>query len=92
MTVKEGDEYQDRYGRYYMTFRGYKSIADVYLWLQMHYSGYKFGILFDCTKDEIEEPDNTIYVYFLDELMEEVMHYSDFVKVDRDTYKRRTNT
>lgn len=80
----------DRLGRTYTLFSGYRSIDDVYLWLNLHgYSGYKFGIVLDCTKEEMHEPDKRLYVYFLDELTEEVMHYSDFVKVDRDTYKRR---
>lgn len=93
--MKSGEEMKvntdctDRFGRSYMTFSGAKSIDEVYLWLQMHYDGYKFGIVFDCTTSELQEPDKNFYVYFLDELTEEVMQYSDFYKVDRDTYKRR---
>lgn len=88
--MKVNTDCTDRFGRSYMTFSGYKSIDDVYLWLNMNgYSGYKFGIVLDCTFDEMHESDKNLYVYFLDELTEEVMNYSDFVKVDRDTYKRR---
>lgn len=87
--MKVNTDCTDRFGRSYMTFSGAKSIDEVYLWLQMHYDGYKFGIVFDCTTSELQEPDKNFYVYFLDELTEEVMQYSDFYKVDRDTYKRR---
>ena len=83
----------DRFGRAYAAFSGYKSIDDVYLWLNMNgYSGYKFGIVIDCMPDEMHEPDKKLYVYFLDELMEEVANYCDFYKADKDTYKRRKYT
>lgn len=80
----------DRFGRDYTAFSGYKSIDDVYQWLYLNgYSGYKFGIVIDCTPEEMHDPDRKLYVYFLDELTEEVMHYSDFYKADKDTYKKR---
>ena len=79
----------DRYGRSMFVFSGVKNIDEVYTWLQQHYSGYKFGMVFDCTRDELQEPDRKFYVYFLDELTEEVMAYSDFVKVDKKTWKSK---
>lgn len=88
--MKVNTDCTDRFGRSYMTFSGYKSIDDVYLWLNQNgYSGYKFGVVIDCMPDEMCEPDKKLYVYFLDELMEEVAHYCDFYRVDKDTYKRR---
>ena len=82
-------EEEDRYGRSLLIFSGVKSIDEVYFWLQTHYSGYKFGMVFDCTRDELQEPDRKFYVYFLDELTEEVMAYSDFIKVDKKTWKSK---
>ena len=86
MTVKEDNT--DRVGRTYMIFSGVRCIDEVYLWLNQHYSGYKFGIVFDCTKDEFEPPDKKVYVYFLDELMDEVMSYCDYRKIDSKTYRK----
>lgn len=56
MKVIEGDECQDKYGRGYIVFTGVKNLYEVYDWLYQHYWGYKFGIVFDCTKD-CPEPD-----------------------------------
>ena len=83
----------DRIGRSYLVFSGYKSIDDVYQWLNMNgYNGYKFGIVLDCTPEEMHEPDKKLYVYFLDELMEEVACYSDFYKVDYNKYIKKVGT
>lgn len=80
----------DRFGREYFVFSGYRSIDEVYMWLNLNgYSGYKFGIILDCTPEELPEPDKKLYVYFLDELMEEVAAYSGFNRTDKSTYKRR---
>lgn len=87
--MKVLEEGKDGYGRDMFVFSGVKSVDEVYTWLQQHYSGYKFGMVFDCTHDELQEPDRKFYVYFLDELTEEVMAYSDFVKVDKKTWKSK---
>ena len=87
--MKVFEDETDRYGRSMFVFSGVKNIDEVYTWLQQHYSGYKFGMVFDCTRDELQEPDRKFYVYFLDELTEEVMAYSDFVKVDKKTWKSK---
>lgn len=79
MTVKESEQ-QDLYGRYYIQFSAVKKIQDVYDWLFNHYWGYKFGVVIDTTKSECENVGNSLYVYFLDELTDEVMSYCDFVK------------
>lgn len=44
-------------------------------WLYRNYEGYKFTIIFDCTKDEWEEPDKETPVYFLDSILDEVINY-----------------
>lgn len=87
--MKVFEDKTDRYGRSMFVFSGVKNIDEVYTWLQQHYSGYKFGMVFDCTRDELQEPDRKFYVYFLDELTEEVMAYSDFIRVDKKTWKSK---
>ena len=87
--MKVLEDETDRYGRSMFVFSGVKNIDEVYTWLQQHYSGYKFGMVFDCTRDELQEPDRKFYVYFLDELTEEVMAYSDFIKIDKKTWKSK---
>ena len=87
--MKVFEDKTDRYGRDMFVFSGVKNIDEVYTWLQQHYSGYKFGMVFDCTVDEFQEPDRKFYVYFLDELTEEVMAYSDFIRADEKTWKSK---
>ena len=87
--MKVLEDETDRYGRSMFVFSGVKNIDEVYTWLQQHYSGYKFGMVFNCTRDELQEPDRKFYVYFLDELTEEVMAYSDFIRVDKKTWKSK---
>ena len=87
--MKVLEDETDRYGRSMFVFSGVKNIDEVYTWLQQHYSGYKFGMVFDCTRDELQEPDRKFYVYFLDELTEEIMAYSDFIRVDKKTWKSK---
>lgn len=87
MTVNETCE--DRYGRGIIVFSGVRSIDEVYLWLHKHYQGYKFGMVFDCMPEELLPPDRKFYVYFLDELAEEVMSYCDYYR-DKDVYRKKT--
>ena len=87
--MKVLEDETDGYGRSMFVFSGVKNIDEVYTWLQQHYSGYKFGMVFDCTRDELQEPDRKFYVYFLDELTEEVMAYSNFIRVDKKTWKSK---
>ena len=87
--MKVLEDETDRYGRSMFVFSGVKNIDEVYTWLQQHYSGYKFGMVFDYTRDELQEPDRKFYVYFLDELTEEVMAYSNFIRVDKKTWKSK---
>lgn len=87
--MKVYDDRQDGYGRDMFVFSGVKNIDEVYLWLQQNYPGYKFGMVFDCTHDEFQEPDRKFYVYFLDELTEEVMAYSDFVRINQRTWIKK---
>lgn len=44
-------------------------------WLYRHHEGYKFAIIFDCTKDEWEEPDKESMIYFLDDILDEIINY-----------------
>lgn len=71
------DSDHDRLGRYPLIFKGAKDIREVYEWLFHHYQGYKFGIVIDVSHDEWEDLGKDIYVYFLDDILEEAAHYSD---------------
>ena len=71
---------QDRYGR---TPHTYITGADatpqkIYdaLWRSgLGGAGYKFAIVIDASRDEYEEPPKETELYFLDELLEEVVEY-----------------
>lgn len=54
--------------------------------------GYKFAMVFDESKDEYEEPPKETELYFLDDLLEEVVEYMGADKVRKlldEKYKRR---
>lgn len=87
MTVNENHE--DKYCRSCIVFSGVRKFSEVYEWLFQHYQGYKFGIVLDCSREELPELDNKIYVNFLDDLQEEVNFESGYIRIDRNTYKRR---
>lgn len=80
MKIKDG--IQDKYGRYPLRVTGMKSLKELHEYLFSNYQGYKFAIVFDETKEEFEELEKEIFVYFLDEIAEEVAEYTDceFVK------------
>lgn len=91
MTVIEQD-CEDKYGRYYIKFTGVKKLQEIQDWLYEHYQGFKFGMVFDTMPDECEEIGSEYWVYFLDELTDEVMSYADYTPVIDEKgryYKRR---
>ncbi len=54
--------------------------------------GYKFAMVFDESKDEYEEPGKETELYFLDDLLEEVIEYVGVEKVRQlldEKYKRK---
>ncbi len=67
----------DRFGKYPIIFRGRNiKLEDIHQWLFEHYQGYKFAIVIDETVDEFEEQfTKLVYVYFLDEIREELEAY-----------------
>ena len=67
----------DRFGRYPIIFKGRNiKLEDIHQWLFEHYQGYKFAIVIDETVDEFEEQfTKLVYVYFLDEIKEELEAY-----------------
>ena len=87
--MKVDENYVDSHGRSCLVFSGVRKFSDVYDWLFDHYNGYKFGIVLDCSREELPELDNKIYVNFLDDLQEEVNLESGYIRIDRNTYKRR---
>lgn len=67
----------DRFGRYPIIFKGKNvKLEDIHNWLFSHFQGYKFAIVIDETIDEFEEQfTKLVYVYFLDEIKEELEDY-----------------
>lgn len=54
--------------------------------------GYKFAIMFDASRDEYEEPGKETELYFLDDLLEEVIEYVGVERVRQlldEKYKRK---
>lgn len=78
---------EDKYGRCYIKFTGVKCLQEIQDWLQQHYQGYKFGMIFDTTSEECDEVGNEYWVYFLDELADEVFGYCDYMPVQEGKYK-----
>lgn len=76
MKVNETEK-PDRYGTYPCCRVSGKDAnpQNIHEWLYRNYEGYKFAIIFDCTKDEWEEPDKETPVYFLDTILDEVISY-----------------
>lgn len=75
--MKVIEETQDRFGKYPIIFKGRNiKFEDIHQWLFEHYQGYKFAIVIDETVDEFEEQfTKSVYVYFLDEIKEELEDY-----------------
>ena len=75
--MKVIEETKDRFGRYPIIFKGKNvKLEDIHYWLFSHYQGYKFAIVIDETVDEYEEQfTKLVYVYFLDEIKEELEAY-----------------
>ena len=87
--MKVNEEGKDKYGHYCLIFSGTQIVQKIHEWLAMRYGGgYKFCIVMDCIGEEFPEPGD-VYVYFMDEIVDEVMQYSGYEKTDKSTYKRR---
>lgn len=80
MKVVENENQVDKYGRNYIKFTGVKNLQEIQNWLFDHYQGYKFAMEFDCYSDECQEIGNEYWVYFLDDLAEELLIYSGYNK------------
>lgn len=46
------------------------------LWNRYGGYGYKFALVIDVSAEEYAEPESEVYVYYLDEIMPEVVDYS----------------
>lgn len=75
--MKVIQDVEDRFGRYPIIFKGKNvKLEDIHNWLFSHFQGYKFAIIIDETVDEFEEQfTKLVYVYFLDEIKEELDAY-----------------
>ena len=80
--MKVIEDKQGCYGRYPIWFSGCK-LKDIHEWLFKHYYGYKFCIVFDETKDEFEEFETPVPVYFADEVLTELAEFYDMKVVKK---------
>ena len=81
------DEKTDRFGNYpTMWIKGKDANPQkIHEELYRRYGGqgYKFAIIFDLSRDEFEDPEKETPVYFLDEILEEVIDYCGIEEVRR---------
>lgn len=77
MKVYEGEK-TDRFGNYPIWIKGKDANPQKIqeeLYRRYGGQGYKFAVVFDCAKDEWEEPEEETAVYFLDTILDEVISY-----------------
>lgn len=83
----DDSEKKDRYGRYPIWIKGKdanpQKIQEA-LYSRYGGQGYKFAIIFDCSKDEYEEPEVETPVYFLDDILDEVINYCGVEAVKKE--------
>lgn len=80
------EEREDRYGNYPIWIKGSDATPQkiqTELFGRYGGQGYKFAIIFDCTKDEWEEPEKETPVYFLDEILDELIQYCGLEELRR---------
>lgn len=81
------DEKADRFGNYpVLRIKGKDANPQkIYeeLWGRHGGQGYKFAIVFDCSKDEWEDPEKETPVYFLDTILDEIINYCGLEEVRR---------
>ncbi len=85
MQISEGEK-PDRFGNYPIWIKG-KDANPQKIFEELFYKyggqGYKFAIIFDLSRDEFEDPEKETPVYFLDEILEEVIDYCGIEEVRR---------
>lgn len=72
------EEKTDRYGIYpHIRVSGKDANPQsIHEWLYSHGGyGYKFVMIFDCTKDEFETPEKETPIYHMDAIDDEIMEY-----------------
>lgn len=80
------DEKTDRFGNYPIWISGKDANPQkIYEELYSRYGGqgFKFAIIFDCSKEEWEEPEKETPVYFLDTVLDELISYCGIEEVRR---------
>lgn len=80
MSIKRFDEEErkDKYGRTPAVWVSKSTtLEELYDYLLDHYqaTGYKFSMVFDCTKDEREDIERQQPVYYFDETLPEMVDY-----------------
>ena len=82
--MKVIEDTQDKYGNYCIIFKS-TNLKQINEWLYSHYSGngFKFAIVIDVSTDGDYEELTETYVYFLDEITEELLDYAG-LKADKE--------
>lgn len=83
--MKVIEDTQDKYGNYCIIFKS-TNLKQINEWLYSHYSGngFKFAIVIDMGTDGDYEELTETYVYFLDEITEELLDYAGLKAVKED--------
>lgn len=80
------DKKTDRFGNYPIWISGKDANPQkIYEELYRRYGGqgYKFAIIFDCSKGEWEEPEKETPVYFFDAVLDELISYCGTEEIRR---------
>ena len=84
------EEREDRYGNYPIWIKGSDATPQKIheeLFNRFGGQGYKFAIIFDVSKDEWEDPEKETPIYFMDELLDELIRYCGTEKVKKELAK-----
>ena len=83
--MKVIEDTQDKYGNYCIIFKS-TNLKQINEWLYNRYggNGFKFAIVIDVSTDGDYEVLPETYVYFLDEITEELLDYAGLKAVKED--------
>lgn len=88
MKAKDDDARTDRYGIYPAIWVSGKDACPQKIFDELFRrfggQGYKFAIVFDCSREEYQDPEKETPVYFLDDLRAELIEYcgTDMIRAE----------
>lgn len=75
----------DKFGKYPIKFKGYKNVEEIWEYLKRNYDGHIFCIMLNTVKDGYDG-DEYAYVYFVDDVIDEIAAYSDYTVSKKEGY------